>query len=70
MDMWAWAPVLIHGDVGPGNIRYSARRGAICGVIDFSSIAFYIGAFALQEALHGLDSEDSGAYNAGMKDYI
>jgi aminoglycoside 2''-phosphotransferase len=32
--------------------------------------AFYIGTFALQEALHGLDTGDSRAYDAGMKEYL
>jgi aminoglycoside 2''-phosphotransferase len=109
-EMWDWEPALMHGDFGPGNILYDARRRTISGVIDFSSAglgdpatdfaalsaptsypqwfveliaetygasremldrtAFYIGTFALQEALHGLDTGDTKAYEAGMEEYI
>ena len=42
--------------------------GAPQGMLDRT--AFYIGTFALQEALHGLDTGDSRAYDAGMKEYL
>jgi aminoglycoside 2''-phosphotransferase len=42
--------------------------GAPKGMLDRT--AFYIGTFALQEALHGLDTGDSRAYDAGMKEYL
>jgi aminoglycoside 2''-phosphotransferase len=104
-----WTPVLIHGDFGPGNILYDAKRHSICGIIDFSSAGlgdpatdlaalitlhsygegflprleegypgrsglydrarFYLGTFALQEALFGAEHDDAEAFARGMADY-
>jgi aminoglycoside 2''-phosphotransferase len=104
-----WTPVLIHGDFGPGNILYDAKRRVISGIIDFSSAGlgdpatdlaalitplsygedflprfvpaypgiadlverarFYMGTFALQEALFGVEHDDREAFERGIADY-
>jgi aminoglycoside 2''-phosphotransferase len=104
-----WTPALIHGDFGPGNILYDAKRRTISGIIDFSSAGlgdpatdlaalitphsygadflprleggypgitglrdrarFYMGTFALQEALFGVEHNDREAFESGMAGY-
>lgn len=104
---FTFAPTVIHGDFGTGNLLWDARAGAMAAVIDFSSATlgdpandvaalltygesfvrqglaaypameamlprarFYLGTFALQEALYGIEHDDPDAVERGLAPFM